>query len=117
MIDEEEIILAREKFKTLTEQMFYALLCLKQECSGIDILDRVPAMTNNRVNIGSGTLYSLLEQFVKEEMIREIEVSGRKRNYIITDKGREKLKRECQRLQSQLDDYDKFFIGDGENEK
>ena len=52
--------MARAKFQTLTEQMFYTLLCLKEECYGMDILDRVPAMTNQRVNVGSGTLYTLL---------------------------------------------------------
>ncbi len=31
----------REKFHTLTEQMFYVLLCLKEECYGMDILDEV----------------------------------------------------------------------------
>ena len=56
--------MARAKFQTLTEQMFYTLLCLKEECYGMDILDRVPAMTNQRVNVGSGTLYTLLEQFL-----------------------------------------------------
>ena len=54
----------RAKFHTLTEQMFYVLLCLTQECYGLDILDRVPAMTHNRVTVGSGTLYNLLEQFL-----------------------------------------------------
>lgn len=29
--------MAREKFKTLTEQMFYILLCLQEECRGMDI--------------------------------------------------------------------------------
>ncbi len=53
----------RAKFQTLTEQMFYVLLCLVDECYGMDILDRVPAMTANRVSVGSGTLYNLLEQF------------------------------------------------------
>ena len=48
--------MARAKFQTLTEQMFYVLLCLKEECCGIDVLDRVPQMTNGRVNVGSGTL-------------------------------------------------------------
>ena len=52
----------REKFHTLTEQMFYILLCLRQECCGMDILDKVPQMTEGRVTIGSGTLYNLLEQ-------------------------------------------------------
>ena len=31
----------REKFKTLTEQMFYILLCLEQERRGADILSMV----------------------------------------------------------------------------
>ena len=44
--------MARAKFQTLTEQMFYTLLCLKDECYGMDILDRVPAMTNGRGNVG-----------------------------------------------------------------
>ena len=37
--------MARAKFQTLSEQMFYVLLCLRQERCGIDILDQVPAMT------------------------------------------------------------------------
>ena len=39
----------RAKFQTLTEQMFYILMCLKEECYGLDILDRVPQMTEKRV--------------------------------------------------------------------
>ena len=97
--------MARVKFQTLTEQMFYTLLCLKDECYGMDILDRVPAMTNQRVNVGSGTLYTLLEQFLDTEMIRETKVEGRRRSYILTDKGREMLEKECARLTAQLADY------------
>ena len=82
----------REKFRTLTEQMFYVLLCLKTECYGMDILDKVPAMTNNRVTVGSGTLYNLLEQFLDAGMIVETKVEGRKRTYLITEKGKEMLK-------------------------
>lgn len=29
--------MAREKFQTLTEQMFYVLLCLREECCGMDV--------------------------------------------------------------------------------
>lgn len=99
----------REKFHTLTEQMFYILLCLKDECCGIDILDRVPEMTNNRVNVGSGTLYNLLEQFLESEMIKETKVEGRKRSYILTYKGREMLNNESDRLRAQLRDYEHIF--------
>ena len=99
----------RAKFQTLTEQMFYTLLCLKEECYGMDILDRVPAMTDHRVNVGSGTLYSLLDQFLEAEMIRETKVEGRRRSYILTDKGREMLDKECARLTAQLRDYHLIF--------
>ena len=84
----------RVKFKTLTEQMFYILLCLKNECYGMDILDKVPAMTNGRVTVGAGTLYNLLQQFLDAEMIRETKVEGRRRSYILTQKGMEMLREE-----------------------
>ena len=103
----------RAKFHTLTEQMFYVLLCLRKECYGMDILDQVPAMTGGRVNVGSGTLYNLLEQFLEEEMIRETKVEGRKRSYILTAKGQEMLDKEYLRIKAQAEDYLKF-MGEGE---
>ena len=99
----------REKFKTLTEQMFYLLLCLREECRGMDILTMVREITDGRVNIGSGTLYDLLEMFVKEGFIRETRADGRRRSYIITEKGRQVLEREYQRLQQQIADYSRAF--------
>ena len=102
----------REKFHTLTEQMFYVLLCLKNECYGMDILDRVPAMTDERVNVGSGTLYNLLEQFLEAGVIRETKVEGRRRSYILTEKGREMLEKEYQRICAQAADYRSIF-GEG----
>ena len=105
--------MARLKFQTLTEQMFYTLLCLKEECYGMDILDRVPAMTCQRVHIGSGTLYTLLEQFLEAGMIKETKVEGRRRSYILTEKGEEMLEREYARLLEQIRDYQRIF-GEGE---
>ncbi len=68
-------LIPRVKFQTLTEQMSYILLCLREECYGMDILDKVPSMAGNRVNVGSGTLYNLLEQFLEEGFIRETKVA------------------------------------------
>lgn len=102
----------RVKFQTLTEQMFYILLCLKNECYGMDILEKVPAMTGNRVNVGSGTLYNLLEQFQDAGMIRETKVEGRRRSYILTTKGKEMLKKEYDRLNAQAEDYRRIFEED-----
>ncbi len=96
----------REKFKTLTEQMFYILLCLRQECCGTDIMEAVKKMTDGRVQIGPGTLYNLLESFLDADMIRETKVEGRKRSYIITEEGQQALKAEYQRLQVLIRDYE-----------
>ncbi len=95
----------RAKFQTLTEQMFYILLCLCSECCGMDIMDRVPEMTAGRVNVGPGTLYNLLEQFSEEGMIRETKAEGRRRSYIITEKGRDALNAEYERIRRQSADY------------
>lgn len=102
----------RPKFQTLTEQMFYILLCLKTECYGIDIFDRIAEMTDKRVTVGSGTLYNLLEQFLDAGMIREVKAEGRRRSYILTNTGKEVLAKEYHRLQSQIDDYSAVFGGD-----
>lgn len=98
----------RIKFHTLTEQMFYILLCLHKECYGLDILDRVPSMTGGRVSVGSGTLYHLLEQFLDAGLIRETKVEGRRRTYILTDKGKDMLDKEYDRIKAQAADYEKL---------
>ena len=95
----------RPKFQTLTEQMYYVLLCLSEECCGMDIMDKIPAVTEARVKVGSGTLYNLLEQFSESGMIKMTRAEGRKRSYIITDKGREILKAEYTRLNTLGEDY------------
>ena len=105
--------MAREKFQTLTEQMFYILLCLQRECCGVDVMEQVERMTEGRVVIGPGTLYSLLESFLKEGFIQETRVDGRKRSYQITVKGRLRLEEEVQRLRRQTEDYVRF--GEGAN--
>ncbi|MDK2868129.1 MAG: hypothetical protein PWP51_1955 [Clostridiales bacterium] len=96
----------REKFQTLTEQMYYILLVLREECYGMDIMTRIQLMTNERVIVGPGTLYNLLEQFEQAQMIRETKVEGRKRSYIITDMGLEALQREYHRLNRMIFDYE-----------
>lgn len=101
--------MAREKFRTLTEQMFYILLCLKKECCGMDIMEQVKVMTGGRVLVGPGTLYNLLEQFCEADMIRETKAEGRRRSYILTAQGIDVLNREVERLQQQIQDYRNLF--------
>ena len=99
----------RERFKTLTEQMFYILLCLRTECCGMDIMEQVRSMTGGRVVVGPGTLYHLLEQFVAADMIYETKVEGRRRSYLLTDKGRARLTVEYERICLQAADYRRYM--------
>ncbi|MBD5148698.1 MAG: PadR family transcriptional regulator [Oscillibacter sp.] len=107
--------MAREKFQTLTEQMFYILLCLGEERCGADVMAQVSAVTHGRVAVGPGTLYALLESFLHEGMIRETAAQGRKRSYILTDKGWETLENEYRRLSLVAEDYRRVVAGEGGN--
>lgn len=98
--------MARSKFQTLTEQMFYTLLCLRHECCGTDVMEQVRQLTKGRVIVGPGTLYSLLDSFLQAGMIEETRVEGRKRSYIITAAGQKALDDEYRRLQILAADYE-----------
>ena len=99
----------REKFSTLTEQMFYVLLALTEECCGMDVMSKVGQITDGRVAVGSGTLYNLLEQFSDEGIIAETKTEGRRRSYILTQKGRDLLQREYRRIVMQAEDYNRVI--------
>lgn len=101
--------MAREKFSTLTEQMFYILLCLREECCGMDVMARVNELTGGRVAFGPGTLYNLLEQFLAAGYIVETRAEGRRRSYQLTAEGETLLQNEVERLQAQVRDYEKLF--------
>ena len=93
--------------------MFYILLCLRQERCGADVMAWVAEATGSRVAVGPGTLYNLLEQFVEAEMIRETRCEGRRRSYILTEKGRARLDEEYRRICQQQKDYEAMFREEG----
>ena len=96
--------MAREQLQTLTEPIYYILMALLKERCGVDIMEAVLEISNGRVKVGPGTLYALLGKFEKENIIMETEVQGRKRSYIITDKGKAILVEEYKRLVTMVND-------------
>lgn len=104
--------MAREQFQNLTEPMYYILLSLMEERCGVDIMDTVMTISKGRVKVGPGTLYTLLGKFEKEKLIEETEVNGRKRSYIITEKGKEMLKEEYKRLMVLINDGKGYLGGE-----
>jgi DNA-binding PadR family transcriptional regulator len=111
--------LARDKLKTLTEQMFYTMLCFNKQCCGVDVMRRAREITKGRVCIGPGTLYNLIEQFLHAGLICETGVEGRRISYILTEKGKKTLEEEYNRLIKQIDDYNSLIStgSGGQNER
>lgn len=103
--------MARKQFQTLSEPMYYILLALTNECCGVDIMKKVETISNGRVSVGPGTLYTLLGKFESSDLIRETSVYGRKRSYIITNKGYEALKVEYLRLKSMVNEGTEYIGG------
>ena len=94
----------------LTEPMFYVLMSfLRRDMCGTEITEFVERKTRGRVNLGPGTLYTLLARFLDEGFIRETQVDGRKRTYRITPKGRAVFQEELDRLRACAADGEEEF--------
>lgn len=92
--------------------MYYILLALTSECCGCnDIMKKVEEISKGRISVGPGTLYTLLGKFESSDLIRETEVQGRKRSYIITKQGYEALNQEYIRLKSMVNEGAEYIGG------
>ena len=96
----------RKAFDTLSEPMFYVLMALRRSTlCGVEIAEWIGTKTNRRVSLGPGTLYTILAKLTEEDMIREKSVEGRRRSYLLTDKGEAMLTEEYKRLCTLTADY------------
>ena len=100
--------MARDQLQTLTEPMYYILLSLYEENYGYEIMESVKVISNNRVEVGPGTLYPILARFEKEDIIRLISSEGRRKNYIITELGKGILDEELNRLRTLVLDGESY---------
>ena len=72
-------------------------------------MKKVETISNGRIRVGPGTLYTLLRKFQQAGLIRETSVEGRKISYIITDDGINTLKEEYDRLLVMVNDGKNFL--------
>lgn len=101
--------MARREFETLTPQMFYILLVLRQPMHGYDIMQEVSRITNNEIHIGAGTLYTLLPRFETEGYIKLIKEENKRKIYQLTALGEKKLLLEKERMLKQIQLLDYMF--------
>lgn len=89
----------------LTEAFFYILLSVREPNHGYGIIQEVTEITENRVVLGPGTLYGAINSLLSKKMIKlysEDKESRRKKEYLITDKGKEIFALEVGRLNELL---------------
>ncbi len=91
-----------EKNIPLTEALFYILLAVRKPNHGYGIIQEVEELTKGRVILGPGTLYGAIQSLVKKGWIiiySEDTESRKKKEYLITEKGKQAFEEEVKRLQ------------------
>lgn len=91
----------------LTEAIFYILLSLRVPNHGYGVIQEVAEKTGGRVNLGPGTLYGAINSLLDKgwiKLVSEDLTSRKKKEYVITEKGREAFAGEMARLRALLAD-------------
>ena len=89
----------------MTEAAYYILLALTKPGHGYGMMQRIKELSGGRIAMGPGTLYGVLTRMNKDGWIQLTEEDGRRKNYAITDQGRQALQTEYTRL--------KMLVADG----
>ena len=89
----------------LTEAVYYILLSLITPRHGYGIIQNVETLSSGRVRLAAGTLYGAINTLLEKGWIRALpeEKDSRKKEYVITDDGRQALADEMNRLRELLD--------------
>ncbi len=95
----------------LTEALFYILLAARRPIHGYGIIQEVAEMTAGQVTLGPGTLYGAINLLLERGWIvlYSAEVGSRKKKeYVITDQGREVFAAELRRLRTMAENGKKM---------
>ena len=97
----------------LTETAYYILLSLQTPLHGYAIMQNIKSITNGRISMGAGTLYGALNALNEKKYIVECECDDpSRREYVITNDGKEVLKKEISRLEEMLQNAQTYFKED-----
>ena len=86
----------------LTEAVYYILLAVRNPNHGYGIIQEVEQLTGGRVSLGPGTLYGAIQNLQNKGWIRIYSMdpeSRKKKEYLITDLGKEVFLAERDRLE------------------
>ncbi len=82
----------------LTEATYYILLSLYRPRHGYGIMQQTEELSGGRVRLAAGTLYGALNTLCDKGWIVLKTVDDRRKEYLLTDRGREILVNEVRRL-------------------
>ena len=88
----------------MTEAMYYILLALLKPGHGYGMMQRIRELSGGRLEMGPGTLYGVLSRMNREGWIILTGEEGRRKNYAITDAGKDALLKEYARLKRLVSD-------------
>ena len=88
-----------QKYLPLTETTYYILLSLLEPAHGYIMMQKVDQLSNHKVKIAAGTMYGAIENLLNQHLIKSVQSTDKRRKtYVITDKGIEVLRLDCQRM-------------------
>lgn len=105
-----------KEYGALTEGVYYILLSLFTPMHGYGIMQNVKLLSNERVELGAGTLYGALSTLLERgwiELLQGVQDS-RKKEYKITDEGTLVVQAEMARLEELLFNGRKLLGGAAE---
>ena len=97
----------------LTEAVYYILLSLLAPSHGYGIMQNVEKLSAGRVKLAAGTLYGAINALLEKGWIKALpeNPNSRKKEYVITDLGKEVLLGEINRLKELLTNGESVFGG------
>ena len=89
----------------LTEAVYYILLSLMEPLHGYGIMQNVERLSGGRLRLAAGTLYGAISTMLEKGWITALDntTDSRKKEYVITETGREILRAEYARLKELVD--------------
>ena len=98
----------------LTEAVYYILLSLVTPRHGYGIMQEAERMSQGRVKLAAGTLYGAINGLLEKGWIRAVPGAedSRRKEYVLTDKGREALEGELERLRELVENGESVLGGE-----
>lgn len=93
-----------KKYIPMTETTYYTLLAVTQKRHGYAIMQYVSELTKERIQLGTGTLYTMVGRLTADGIIEIASSEDGRKTYLITEIGMQLLKMETDRLEKQLQD-------------